>query len=83
VDLIDGAEARQSLHRLQIPNPVRRTKVLFAGLTHGEEPIRVMPLAWRLRLFGPGDVLLAERMSYLWEMPENGKTDGQEQAVQD
>ncbi len=46
-------------------------KWLYLGLTGSDWPDpEIQPMAWKIELLGPGDSLLAEWKSFLWEMPQ-------------
>ena len=45
-------------------------KWLYLGLTGTDWPDPdIQPMAWRIELLGPGNTVMAEWKSFLWEMP--------------
>lgn len=69
VSLLRPGETEPELRRFPVPLPTGSHPVLL-GLTGADWPAaNVRPLAWRVRLIGPGGEQLAVARSFLWEHP--------------
>ena len=70
VEFIRPDDPETKMIRIPVPEKRPRGKEVYLGLTGTDWPDKTArPVTWRLRLIDDSDSVLAERKSFLWELP--------------